>query len=130
MQNGLMAFQVISIRENWFHMCVITLRAPSQNNLNSYVRASLYFVHFQLEWREKEQLKGKKNKSSYYGVSLLQNLVVLAERGQEDEGGDVFKAVDPLPTLWFLTADIHNPAREKERERSFKFFFLQKTWLC
>ena len=36
---------------------------------------------------------------SYNGFSLLQDLVVLAEGGQEDEGGDVFKTVNPLPTL-------------------------------
>lgn len=37
------------------------------------------------------------------------DLVVLAQGGQEDEGGDVFKAVDPLPTLRLLTAHVHNP---------------------
>lgn len=58
----------------------------------------------------------EEQKFSYNGVSLLQNLVVLAERSQEDEGGDVFKAVDPLPTLWFLTADIHNSVRQKKTE--------------
>lgn len=43
------------------------------------------------------------------GFSLLQDLVVLAEGGQEDEGGDIFKAVNPLPTLRLLTAHVHNP---------------------
>lgn len=33
------------------------------------------------------------------GFSLLQNLVILAEGGQEDEGGDIFKTVNPLPTF-------------------------------
>lgn len=36
---------------------------------------------------------------TYNGVPLLQDLVVLAEGGQEDERGDVLKAVDPFPTL-------------------------------
>lgn len=43
------------------------------------------------------------------GLSLLQDLVVLAERRQEDERGDVFKTVDPLPALRLLTANIHDP---------------------
>lgn len=41
--------------------------------------------------------------------SLLQDLVVLAEGGQEDEGGDVFETVNPLPSLRLLTANVHNP---------------------
>lgn len=46
---------------------------------------------------------------SYDGFSLLQNLVVLAEGSQEDERGDIFKTVDPLPALRLLTAHVHNP---------------------
>lgn len=48
---------------------------------------------------------------SYNGFPLLQDLVVLAEGGQEDEGGDVLKTVNPLPPLRLLAANIHNPAR-------------------
>jgi len=32
-------------------------------------------------------------------VALSQDLVVLAERHQEDDGGDILEAVDPLPPL-------------------------------
>lgn len=52
---------------------------------------------------------GPISRCSYSGLLLLQDLVVLAQGGQEDEGGDVFKAVDPLPTLRLLTAHVHNP---------------------
>ena len=37
--------------------------------------------------------------NTYLIVALCQDLVVLAERHQEDDGGDVLKAVDPLPPL-------------------------------
>ncbi len=53
---------------------------------------------------------------TYDGFSLFQNLVVLAEGGQEDERGDVFKTVDPLPTLRLLTTDVHNPKKQRERK--------------
>lgn len=56
---------------------------------------------------------------SYNGFSLLQDLVVLAEGRQEDERGDVFKAVDPLPALRLLTAHVHDPDG-KETGSSFK----------
>lgn len=46
---------------------------------------------------------------SYDGFSLLQHLVVLAEGSQEDERGDIFKTVDPLPPLRLLAAHVHNP---------------------
>lgn len=51
---------------------------------------------------------------SHIGLSLLQDLVVLAEGGEEDEGGDVLKTVNPLPTLRLLSAHIHNPVRGGE----------------
>lgn len=46
-----------------------------------------------------DALSHTNTEGSYNCVSLLQNLVVLAEGGQEHEGGDVFKTVNPLPTL-------------------------------
>lgn len=45
----------------------------------------------------------------YDGFSLLQDLVILAEGSQEDERGDIFKTVDPLPALRLLAAHVHNP---------------------
>lgn len=48
---------------------------------------------------------------SYNGFPLLQDLVVLAEGGQEDEGGDVLETVNPLPPLRLLAANVHDPAR-------------------
>ena len=36
---------------------------------------------------------------SHLVVRLDQDLVILAERHQEHDGGDVLKAVDPLPPL-------------------------------
>ena len=45
----------------------------------------------------------------YLIVALCQDLVVLAERHQEDDGGDVLKAVDPLPPLRPLTSHVHHP---------------------
>ena len=42
-------------------------------------------------------------------VRLHQDLVVFAERHQEHDGGDVLKAVDPLPPFWPLTSHIHHP---------------------
>lgn len=53
---------------------------------------------------------------SYSRVFLLQDLVILAERRKEDEGGDIFKAVDPLPPLRLLTADVHNPISDQRKE--------------
>lgn len=58
--------------------------------------------------------------SSYDGFFLLEDLVVLAEGGQEDERGDVLKTVDPLPTLWFLTAHVHDPGRKDVRDENSK----------
>lgn len=52
---------------------------------------------------------------SYNGFSLLQDLVVLAEGGQEDERGHVFETVDPLPTLRLLTAHIYDPVAGRKR---------------
>lgn len=46
---------------------------------------------------------------SHLVVRLHQHLVVLAERYQEHDGGDVLEAVDPLPPLWPLTPNIHHP---------------------
>lgn len=37
--------------------------------------------------------------TSHLVVALSQDLVILTERYQEDNGSDVFKAVDPLPPL-------------------------------
>ena len=48
--------------------------------------------------------------NSHLIVALSQDLVVLAERHEENDGRDVLKAVDPLPPLWPLTTDIHHPA--------------------
>lgn len=66
---------------------------------------------------------------SYNAFSLLQDLVVLAEGSQEDEGGDIFETVNPLPTLGFLASHVHDPGRRQEREtireqagRSFPIF--------
>lgn len=56
------------------------------------------------------------HRSSYSCVFLLQDLVILAERRKEDEGGDVFKAVDPLPPLRLLTANVHNPIKDQRKE--------------
>lgn len=56
------------------------------------------------------------NESSYNGFSLLQDLVVLAEGRQEDERGDVFETVNPLPTLRLLTAYVHNPDGMKGKQ--------------
>lgn len=42
-------------------------------------------------------------------VTFSQDLVVLAQSHQEDDGGDVLKAVDPLPALGPLTPDVHHP---------------------
>lgn len=53
---------------------------------------------------------------SYNAFSFLQDLVVLAEGGQEDEGGDVFETVNPLPALRFLTTHVHNPGRKQALE--------------
>lgn len=53
---------------------------------------------------------------SYDAFFLLQDLVVLAEGGQEDEGGDVLETVNPLPPLRFLTAHVHDPGRKEELE--------------
>lgn len=47
---------------------------------------------------------------SHLVVALGQHLVVLAERHQEDDGGDVLKAVDPFPPLGPLTPHVHHPA--------------------
>lgn len=46
---------------------------------------------------------------SYDGFSLLQDLVILAEGSQEDERGDIFETVDPLPALRLLPSHVHNP---------------------
>lgn len=55
---------------------------------------------------------------SYDGFSLLQDLVILAEGGQVDERGDIFKTVDPLPALRLLPSHIHNPdAVERKQGR-------------
>lgn len=62
---------------------------------------------------------------SYYCLSFLQDLVVLAEGGQEDEGGDIFKAVNPLPTLWLLTTYVHNPVREAQGKEMFEVVFIK-----
>lgn len=54
---------------------------------------------------------------SYDAFFLLQDLVVLAEGGQEDEGGDVLETVNPLPPLRFLAAHVHDSGRNEELER-------------
>lgn len=49
-------------------------------------------------------------------VRFHQNLVVLAERHQEHDGCHVLKAVDPLPPLGPLTADVHHPVPEDRKQ--------------
>lgn len=66
-------------------------------------------------------LKFKLNKNvifgffSYDGVPLLQDLVVLAQGRQEDQRGDVFETVDPLPALRLLTSHVHDPEGRETR---------------
>lgn len=48
--------------------------------------------------------------NSHLVVAFSQDLVVFAERHQKDDGGDVLKAVYPLPPLWPLTSHIHHSA--------------------
>lgn len=57
----------------------------------------------------------RQTEGSYYGVSLLQDLVVFTKGGQENEGSYIFKTVYPFPTLWFLTTNIHNPVRRSTK---------------
>ena len=44
-----------------------------------------------------------------YGLVLEQQLVVLGNGDQEQNGGDVLEAVNPLLTLGSLTADVEHP---------------------
>lgn len=45
----------------------------------------------------------------YVTLVLVEDLVVLAHRRQEYDGGDVLKAVDPLPPLGTLATHVHHP---------------------
>lgn len=47
--------------------------------------------------------------STYLVVRLHQDLVVLTQGHKKHNGGDVFKAVNPLPPLRSLTPYIHHP---------------------
>jgi len=53
-------------------------------------------------------------------IALLDEaLVVSAKRDEEEDSRDIFKAVDPLPSLGFLTADVdhHEPLPGRTRHR-------------
>lgn len=52
--------------------------------------------------------------SPYLVVRLHQNLVVLTQGHKKHNGGDVFKAVNPLPPLRPLTPYIHHPDGKTE----------------
>lgn len=43
---------------------------------------------------------------TYHALIFVQHLVVLAQRDQEDQSGDVLETVNPLLTLGPLTTDI------------------------
>ena len=50
---------------------------------------------------------GRGNREWTYRVALLDEaLVVPAERDEEEDGGDVLEAVDPLAALGLLAADV------------------------
>lgn len=48
--------------------------------------------------------------NSHLIVTLSQDLVILTEGHQENDGCDILKAMDPLPSLWPLTPHIHHSA--------------------
>ena len=50
------------------------------------------------------------NKLYHLVVGLEEDLVVLGQGDQEDDGGHILKAVDPLPPLGPLTAHVHHSA--------------------
>lgn len=53
-----------------------------------------------LNKRENEKDCAKlQNSSTYISVVLLQDLIVLAKRSQEDERRHILEAVDPFPPL-------------------------------
>ena len=52
---------------------------------------------------------------AYLIVRLGQDLVIFAQSNQKNNGGDTLKAVNPLPSLRPLAADIHHPVQQKHR---------------
>lgn len=46
---------------------------------------------------------------AYIILTLIKDLIVLAERRQENDGGDILETVNPFPPLWTLTAHVHHP---------------------
>lgn len=46
---------------------------------------------------------------AYLVVRLSQDLVIFAQSNQKNNGGDALKAVNPLPSLRSLAANIHHP---------------------
>lgn len=55
---------------------------------------------------------------SHLLIILLQALVILAQRGQVDEGNHILKAVDPFLAFRLLASDIHDPRETSPFERS------------
>lgn len=71
---------------------------------NSYIKKELLIANVAVEQEMKNQiiiLKQYRLKrfGPYIVLVLVKDLIVLAERRQEYDGGDVLKTVDPLPPL-------------------------------
>lgn len=47
---------------------------------------------------------------TYLIVRLKQDLIILGKCDQENDGGDVLEAMNPLPSLRSLTTDIYHSA--------------------
>lgn len=61
------------------------------------------------ERRRPRQPRVPKQRCPHVVLALVEDLVVLADRRQEYDGGDVVKTVDPLPPLGALAAHVHHP---------------------
>lgn len=53
----------------------------------------------------------------YIVLALEQDLVVLADCRQVNDGGDVLEAMDPFPPLWTLATYIHHPGDTSNKNR-------------
>lgn len=51
----------------------------------------------------------QKAEASYLIIRLKENLIILREGDQEDDWSDIFKTMDPLPSLRSLATHIYHP---------------------
>lgn len=62
--------------------------------------------------------------SAYVILALVEDLIVLADRCQEDDGGDILETVDPLPPLGALATHIYHPGHSRRSLSAVSLFLF------